>query len=257
MKDLKKTSQGTGNQLDSNAWMVTFADLIMLLLTFFVLLLTMKSMDTKEIEKKLRYFSNEAGPLEYTETRISGEDADRTGKNQKTVFIENTKTLQQLLELMEGIVTSADRDRDKTELRDVVSITDDPRGVVVTIQSDELFDSGKAEIKTDRLHILDAAGTLLKNASNDIIIMGHTDNMPYRGDLFSSNYELSFYRALSVFHHLTERSGLSADRFATGGYGESLPKYSNDAPGNRAKNRRIEMILKKTEKQRMAGGNYG
>ena len=217
----------------------------------------MKSMDTKEIEKKLRYFSNEAGPLEYTETRISGEDADRTGQKQKTVFIENTKTLQHLLDLMEGIVTFADRDQDQKELKDILSIADDPRGVVVAIQSDELFDSGKAEIKTDRLHILDAAGALLKNAANDILIMGHTDNMPYRGDLFSSNYELSFYRALSVFHHLTERSGLSAGRFATGGYGESLPRYPNDAPGNRAKNRRIEMILKKTETKRMAGGNYG
>ena len=245
MKDLKKTNQGTGNQVDANAWMVTFADLIMLLLTFFVLLLTMKSMDTKEIERKLRYFSNEEGPLEYTETRISGEGADRIGEKQKTVFIEKTKTLQLLLELLEGVATSADRDLENKELKDLLSITEDHRGVVVTIQSDELFDSGKAEIKIDRLHILDAAGDLLKNASNDMLIMGHTDDIPYTGEAFSSNYELSFFRALSVFYHLTDRSGLNNRQLATGGYGDKSPKYTNDTPENRAKNRRVELVLRK------------
>jgi len=247
MKLSKKTSQGMGSQLDANAWMITFADLIMLLLTFFVLLLTMKSMDTKEIENKFKFFSNEEGPLEYTDTRVTGDAADRAGEWQKTVFIENTKTLDQVLELMEGVVTSSDGDMEKKELKDILSITEDQRGVVVTIQSDELFDSGRAEIKTDRLHILDAAGTLLENASNEILIMGHTDNMPYTGDVFGSNYELSFFRALNVFYHLTERSGLNSGQLATGGYGDRMPKYSNDTPDSRAKNRRIEMVLRKVK----------
>jgi chemotaxis protein MotB len=245
MKGTRKTNQGIGNESDSNAWMVTFGDLIMLLLTFFVLLLSMKSMDTKEIEKKFKFFSNEEGPLEYTETRISGEAADRIGKKQKTIFIENTKLLKQALALMEGIVTSSERDIEKKELKNILSITQEQRGVVITIQSDELFESGKAEIKTDRFYILDAAGNLLKNASNEILIMGHTDNVPYRGDMFSSNHELSFFRALNVFDYLTERSALNPGQLATGGYGDRIAKYSNDTPENRAKNRRIELILRK------------
>lgn len=249
MKGTRKTDQSIGNESDTNAWMVTFGDLIMLLLTFFVLLLTMKSMDIKEIEKKFKFFSNEEGPLEYTETRISGEAADRIGKKQKTVFIENTKALKQALNLMEGIVTSSERDIEKDDVKNMLSITQDQRGVVITIQSDELFESGKAEIKNDRLYILDAAGILLKNASNEILIMGHTDNLPYRGDLFSSNHELSFFRALHVFYYLTESSGLDPGQLATGGYGDRMAKYSNDTPENRAKNRRIEMILRKV--------NYG
>ncbi len=247
MAGQKKTKQSTQGQIDPNAWMVTFADLIMLLLTFFVLLLTMKSMDTKEIEKKFKFFTSEGGPLEFAEIRISGEATDHLGTTQKTIFFENTEVLEQAFDLMEGITTHSVRNLKIEDLKNTLKITEGQRGVVITINSDELFDTGKAEIKTDQLFILDAAGSLLKNASNEILIMGHTDSIPYRSDIFSSNQELSFFRALSVFFYLTDNSGLNPGQLASGGYGDLMPRYSNDTPENRAKNRRIELILRKVK----------
>ena len=104
---------------------------------------------------------------------------------------------------------------------------------------------GEAEIRVDRLHILDEIGRLFRYAANDILVMGHTDNVPTTGTRFDSNMELSAYRALSVLYYLTDSRGLKAERLAAGGYGAFLPRYPNDTPEGRTKNRRVEFLLKK------------
>ena len=88
---VRKSSKQLPVKIDPNAWMVTFGDLIMLLLTFFVLLLTMKSMDNKALKEIFKHTAFARGSLEFVETGVGGEVADRHGMGQKIVLIRNSE----------------------------------------------------------------------------------------------------------------------------------------------------------------------
>lgn len=229
-------------ETDPNGWMTTFADLVMLLLTFFVLLLTMKSMDAGTVREM---FVRTYGPLDYIRQQDMVEDVLEFDHYIKSAVINTTDEVNQALELLEGIDPKLAKNRPPVNLREIMDTREGDMGVVISLEADELFALGEAEIRTDRLHILDQVGRLFHYAANDILVMGHTDDIPIRGGRFASNAELSVYRALSVLYYLTDAQGLRPDRLAAGGHGDSLPRYPNDSPENRAKNRRVEFFLRK------------
>ncbi len=127
-------------------------------------------------------------------------------------------------------------------LKKIVEVTEDKRGIIVTIDSTHLFDSGKTEIRESGRDKLKMIGELLKYVSNDIVIMGHSDNIPVT-DVLVSNNRLSFMRALSVRRFLVDEGGVSPEMLASGGYGDKKPLLPNTTEENRNKNRRIEFIL--------------
>lgn len=237
------------NSPDPNAWMVTFGDLIMLLLTFFVMLLTMKSMDSRELKKMFRELQTASGPLEYIEGHIEGEVSSGEGAIRKTVWIESSDMLKDAFELLEGVPSLAADPAAIAAIRNMMEITEDARGVVITLAADNLFEVARADIKPGRLVVLDAVAAVLQNAVNDIVVIGHTDNVPIYGSTYKSNWELSLYRALSVYYYLADATSMDADRMAVGGAGDEQPRYANDTPENRAKNRRVEFVIKKRRLQ--------
>ncbi len=237
VKNKEKKNAGT----NPNAWMVTFGDLIMLLLTFFVLLLTMKSVDASKTTQMFEQFIGAGGPFEHM--GVTSEEGDNYGV--KSIMIHNSEMLKNALELVEGVDHLPTKESGLENLKKIINITDDNRGVVVSMESDHLFMAGQAEIRRDRLFVLEAVGKLLRHASNDIIVMGHTDNIPLRAGSFDSNYELSFYRSLSVYYYLTGNMRLKPKNLAVGGYGDKMPMVSNNTRENRSKNRRVEFILRK------------
>ena len=87
---------------------------------------------------------------------------------------------------------------------------------------------------------------MLSTVKNDILIMGHTDNIPIRSAHYRSNWELSLYRALNVQKYFVEKKGILPARFGIGGYGDTRPQLPNNTVENRAKNRRVEIILRRT-----------
>lgn len=234
-------------KVDPNAWMVTFGDLIMLLLTFFVLLLTMKSMDSGAMKERFQEMAATTGPLEHADMRSGGSVIEGQYAMKKSLVISSNKMLEEVFDLLEGMDRKTLEEHNLEKLRKIINIEQNDRGVVVRMEFDYLFDPGLAEIRSDRYPFLDSLGRLFYNVANDIQIMGHSDNQPVQGGEFESNLELSFYRALSVMFYLTNGVGLKKDRFAAGGYGELRPRHPNDSPENRSKNRRIEFILKRHE----------
>ncbi len=224
---------------DPHGWMVTFADLVMLLLTFFVMLLTMKSMDRSALREMMGQTIQSTGPLPYN---TSGRSSGTRMVVQIPAKITSPKMLENMLS--QAGETLVGKGGVPKHLEDLVGITSDARGVVISIGTDDLFDSGKAVLKKERLPILNALGHLLARVSNSIVIMGYADNVPIRGGVFTSNWDLSFYRALAVYTYLSHTLGISGDRMAVGGFGDQRPLFSNATPAGRAKNRRIEFILK-------------
>lgn len=229
------------NGTDPNAWMATFADLLMLLLTFFVLLLTMKSMDagTSQVSMAKTY-----GPLDFVSQNEYVPPVDEFRQYSRIVDITSTEMLEEAIDMLDGINPIPGKERTMWRLRDLIDVTESEDGVVITLEADELFDSGDAEIHPARLEVLDAIAVLFRYASNDVLIMGHTDSVPTRGR-FGSNWELSVYRALNVLYYMTDAAGLDPGRLAAGGFGDQMPLYPNDTEENRSKNRRVEFLLKK------------
>jgi len=120
--------------------------------------------------------------------------------------------------------------------------------VKVTLNLPRFFATGSAELNRDILNALQSLVEPLKKFPNDIIVEGHTDNVPIAGGRYRSNWELSIARAVSVIDFFIER-GVSPEQLVSAGYGEYHPAYPNDSEENRAKNRRIEMLI--VRKQRL------
>ncbi len=124
------------------------------------------------------------------------------------------------------------------------------KGLVITFVAEVLFDSGKAELRSESLPKLEKVAGVLNTTVADlnIGIEGHTDNEPIKRSGWKSNWELSSARALSVLHYLSEIK-IDEPRMAAIGYGEYKPVATNDTKDGRQKNRRVEIvILPKTEK---------
>jgi chemotaxis protein MotB len=240
----KRNHNTESARLDPNMWMVTFSDMLMLLLTFFVMLLTMSSMDKKKLKEVFMYLKEAAGVLELSGTR---------GITDLSSFISEFNQTQTSYKIDERLfrdlfipVIKPDEKAEQRlkDLSELVTITDDERGIVFSFQEKILFDSGKATIKDEGYAVLDLIATAIETCPNDILIMGHTDNIPIHAGAFQSNWELSAYRALSVLEYFVQKKELPPSRFSVGGYGPSRPLYPNDTEKNRALNRRVEIIFK-------------
>lgn len=133
-------------------------------------------------------------------------------------------------------------------LKEFVRIEVDMEKIKIIFPDPVIFTTGSADLKPDTMWILSEIATRLKLLpENDVIIEGHTDNIPIKsGGKLPSNWDLSLARSLSIVHYLIEVEGLEPERFIPVGYGENRPLFSNDTPEHRAQNRRIEIsIIKK------------
>jgi chemotaxis protein MotB len=125
-----------------------------------------------------------------------------------------------------------------------VTVSMEGMGLKVTMLDSVLFDSGRAELKTSSLPVLNKIADVLKGrlSTTAINIAGHTDNVPIKHSGWKSNWELSAHRALSVLGYL-ERQGISARRLSATGYGEFHPVTSDDTKEGRKQNRRVEIRI--------------
>jgi chemotaxis protein MotB len=229
---------------DPNAWMATFADLVMLLLTFFVLLLTMSSMDQKMLREVFSHLKEATGVLGFSGSRQVDFDSFVKEHGEKdTKLILDNHILANMFEV------SIKSDKKMKDVSDAINISEDERGLVLSFQEYILFDSGEAELKKEAFDVLDVIATSIESCDNVILVMGHTDNIPIYGGEFESNWELSLYRGLSVLEYFTEKKDIPPQRFYVGGYGDARPLYPNDTPRHRAANRRVEIIFKNIQEE--------
>ncbi len=128
---------------------------------------------------------------------------------------------------------------------DQVNMKMTDRGLVITVLTDLLFDSGKDKIKQEAYSLLTKVSRVLKEnvAEYRVGIEGHTDNQPIKHSGWKSNWELSAARALSVLHYLVDQQGLDAARLSANGYGQYQPVASNSSAHGRQLNRRVEIVI--------------
>jgi chemotaxis protein MotB len=229
-----------GKKMDRNAWMVTFSDLLTLLLTFFVMLLTMSSMDVKKIRSAFGFFTGILGPLELG---ASGELTKiveippldlpiNTSLFEGGIQRKNESEIEQIKAGLKG-----------KGLEKKVKIRLEKRGLVLTFSENILFEPGSAQIKSSSISVLKDLRSVLSNSALALRIEGHTDNVPIKTPLFQSNWELSTARAINVLKYLEETGKIPPGRLSAAGYGDSKPLLPNNTAGRRARNRRVEFVL--------------
>ena len=227
-------------KLDPNAWMLTFADLVMLLLTFFVLLLTMSSMDAKKLRNLMTHFRASTGVLEFSgagQVYSLGNFINQYNDSESLLVVDQKHFLAKI-----RLVTNIKKKLNDTNNQ--ITLSEDERGIALAFHGNILFDPGQTSLRKEAYPVLDVIADAIETSPNDILIMGHTDNTPVRSKIYPSNWELSAYRGLSVLDYFLKKKRLSPSRFSVGGYGASRPMYPNTIPKNRALNRRVEIIFK-------------
>ena len=153
--------------------------------------------------------------------------------------LENEK-----LKLSEELAERIEESLAENFLSDQVDVTFDANCVVLTFNGAFLFDSGKADLKTEALAMLNKIGKILsKYADDNIEIEGHTDSVPLNGGRYENNDVLSSYRALAVFDYLKDNASIDPSIMKHSGRGEYEPIADNSTPEGRAKNRRVEIKI--------------
>jgi chemotaxis protein MotB len=124
-----------------------------------------------------------------------------------------------------------------------VEITNDVRGLILSLPESATFASGSAEVSKEALEVLRRVADVLATTTHAVRVEGHTDDQPIRTSLYRSNWELSTARASSVVAFLIESAGIDPARLSAAGYGEHHPRVANDSPAARARNRRVDIVV--------------
>jgi len=209
-------------------WLLTYADMITLLLAFFVILYAISRVDAKKYEAlatSLRgaFVGSPPRPISG-----SGAGGERLLPKPDLVF----DVVERLREYL-GEDLAAGR----------VQIERTPDAVILRFPDAILFERGKADLRLDARQILDRIAGVVRDLSNPIEAEGHTDTLPIRSAQFPSNWELSVARATAVVRYLVETHAVSPLRIAARGVGEHRPLFPNDAVYGEPRNRRVELRI--------------
>ncbi|NLG33583.1 MAG: OmpA family protein [Syntrophomonadaceae bacterium] len=223
--------------MGSPPWMVTFSDMMTLLLVFFVLLYSLSVLDQEKFRKFMASFQG-IGILEHNDQPLEKDkEFDYpVPSNGFDYWEERERTIQEIFDTVQNYIMVNGLDID-------IEIRMSDRGVVLEIKDEILFESGKAQLKPEAVQVLSKLSGLLNQLPYTISVEGHTDNRPINTSQFPSNWELSTGRAVSVVRFLAERQGVDPQKFLAVGYGEYHPRAPNDTPENMAKNRRVLIVI--------------
>ncbi|MFW6249887.1 MAG: flagellar motor protein MotB [Alkalispirochaetaceae bacterium] len=220
-------------------YMLTYGDMMTLLLTFFVMLLTPAEIDGHQLRLILAAFPG-LGAYQGGNTLQEGRLAELGNTIESLPSMERGRALDEARREAISIFQPEVRNQ-------MVRVTQDERGLVISLASDAFFDPASAEINIEQTRdILQRLARLLNSPDlqdRTFRIEGHTDSTPVDpAGPWESNWELSAARSLSVLRYLTD-FGVEEDQFQVMGLSDTEPLFDNDTPEGRAYNRRVDVII--------------
>lgn len=254
--------QKESKKAGSPAWMATFADLMALLMCFFVLLLSFSEIDLQKykqvagsmaqafgvqddffaskIPKGTSFVAREYSPGRPDPKPIKLTPHASTGlQNASSSSRIHKAAMQRVKALAERIRNSL-----RQEIHHgMVDVETEDLKIIIRIREKNVFPSGSTDLMGDFKSVITKIARILLETPGQIVVAGHTDNVPIRGSRFRSNWELSASRAVTVVHELLKAAPINEKRFRVEGHGEMRPLKANDSVANRALNRRVEIVL--------------
>jgi chemotaxis protein MotB len=223
-------------------WLITFNDLITLLLTFFVLIISMSMIAQSKVTgiadsaRKVAGVESAAigGRRDVIETGIpSIKDEDIQRVQQQTQKGESVDPLAYRKEILAGLLKNMEG----------VKIVPAENGFSLSLNENLLFASGSAEITASGQNVLKKLGAILLRADAFARVEGHTDSTPIHSVKYPSNWELSMSRATNIVRWFADKGGVAPERFSSAGYADTRPQAPDDNQENRDANRRVEIVL--------------
>lgn len=230
------------------SWLVPYADLLTLLLALFIVLFAMSSVDAQKFQQIARSlnaaFTGGTGVLEYPsptpEAQMEQLNVEKEQSEENLEEAQKRMEQQNLQKIQKKINTYIKDNNLETKLQTTLT----GEGLMITILNDIFFDSGSADIRSKDVQLARGISELLvMNPPRNIIVSGHTDNVPINNSDFDSNWHLSVMRAVNFMKILIENDKLDAKAFSAKGFGEYKPVASNDTKEGRQKNRRVEVLV--------------
>jgi chemotaxis protein MotB len=227
-------------------YIITYADLITLLLAFFIILYAMSASDEEKFNAVAQSLSMAFHPTmsnQLVNFDLNNNEARKTTTQQEMTMMRAVKENNDLAALKKKIDEKVETN---PEMASKINTLLKEDGLYITLSDEILFNSGSAVIRKEAFDMLTFLSTVIQDVSNPISVSGHTDNIPIATALYPSNWELSTTRATSVLRYLL--SSLKEDRatqFRAAGYGEYHPLASNDTEEGRKANRRVEILIER------------
>lgn len=266
-------------------WLATFADLMSLLMCFFVLLLSFSEMDVlkfkqlagsmreafgvqneikvEDIPKGTSIIAQEFSPGRPEPTPINEVRQMTVNNDMNTLDIrsevgeaENLDKKQNEAELIEQMQQKLEEEAKEQAVKFAtalaqeigdgsVEVETDERKIIIRVKEKGSFSSGSAELKFEYIPVVAKIRDVLLDVQGGVSIEGHTDNVPYSGRAFQSNWDLSAARALAVANELFDDPRIDQSQYQIIGHGDSKPLVPNNSAINRATNRRVEIVIQK------------
>ncbi len=229
-------------------WLVSYADFITLLFAFFVVMYATSQADNEKQAKFEQSFKSAVGM-----SQTSG--AGGILNDPFPTHIKDGSPIESPIRIFQDPRSS------KRELRDALwqmiyeklsdeqikeaglDIRDDEHGVRIAMTASQLFPSGSAKMLPEALSRVDVVGDILRKSERRLVVEGHTDNDSISSSAFPSNWELAAARASTIVRYLIKRHKVPSDLISVASYADQKPLVRNDSAANRAKNRRIEILI--------------
>lgn len=238
----RKRRKKDSGKIDES-WLLPYADLMTLLLALFIVLFASSSIDAEKLEEMSAVFNEifDGGKGIMDHSAPSSAPIPKeyiSDREEINSYIEDQKSL-------EGIRNRVDEYIAVHELENQFETTMTEEGLLVTIRDSILFNPGSAAIKEEYLPLAaELAELLVFDPPRQIVIAGHTDNVPMNSAEFSSNWDLSVMRAVNLLKLIMKNEHVDPLLFSAKGYGEFQPIGDNDTAEGRSKNRRVEVLIK-------------
>ncbi len=229
-------------------WLLTYADLITLLMVFFVVMYALSKADSAKFSAvsqsmNIAFGSPRGSVIPMPAAGTSRSNKKRTpkdeaaGKGLQGAAAEDS-TLKNVAKAIEDMI----RERG---LEDMITLdgSADGRRLTIRLRDSVLFERGGALLTPSAQELIDRLGGVLKDIGMRVSVSGHTDDIPIRSGAYASNWDLSTARSVSVIKDLIERVGFPEQLLSASGYAEYHPVAPNDSTENRAKNRRVEFVI--------------
>ncbi|GGA53062.1 flagellar motor protein MotB [Paenibacillus physcomitrellae] len=243
---------------NDESWLLPYSDLMTLLLALFIVLYGMSTLDAKKFEDFSQAFNAAltGGVSVLDQSTLNGTTKntptkEKDNQNTSTPVTQSMSQLQKRSELMkqeeqdlEKLKKQLDQYIKQSGLTSQLSTKLNQSQLLITISDNALFPSGSAAVKPEARVLAKAlSGMLEKFPDYEILISGHTDNVPIDNEQFASNWDLSFGRARNFMEILLLNNKLNPKMFSPIGYGEYHPVADNSTEAGRAKNRRVEISI--------------
>jgi chemotaxis protein MotB len=218
------------DEITAPGWVVTYGDLMSLLLVFFVLVVSFSTTEIIKFRKAMGSLKGGSGFLEPStgSSPVSMDAMMNLEREMETSISELTEILEEM------------------QLETMVDYYQDEKGIRFVLKSPVLFDEARADLKPDIAPVLDQIAIIISKYPHErVIVEGHTDDTPIRTELYPSNWELSAARSMAVLQYYFKRNLIPPANLSSMGYGEYHPIVPNTTEANKSRNRRVEIFIEK------------